>query len=104
MGRSNCTRAPAYSEGRHEAGPSRRPWPPRRSRIGIVWGAMGAARASYESALEYAGTRVQFDKPIAGFQLTQEKLVNMTLELSKGTLLALHLGRMKDEGRSARSR
>jgi glutaryl-CoA dehydrogenase len=69
------------------------------ARFGIVWGAMGAARASYEAALEYAGTRVQFDKPIAGFQLTQEKLVNMMLELSKGTLLALHLGRMKDEGR-----
>jgi glutaryl-CoA dehydrogenase len=69
------------------------------ARYGIVWGAMGAARACLESALEYSKTRVQFDKPIAGFQLTQEKLANMALELEKGTLLALHLGRMKDEGR-----
>jgi glutaryl-CoA dehydrogenase len=69
------------------------------ARFGIVWGALGAARACYESALEYAKTRVQWGKPIAGFQLTQEKLANMALELNKGTLLALHLGRMKDEGR-----
>jgi glutaryl-CoA dehydrogenase len=69
------------------------------ARYGIVWGAMGAARACLESALEYSKTRVQFGKPIAGFQLTQEKLANMALELEKGTLLALHLGRMKDEGR-----
>ena len=68
------------------------------ARYGIVWGAMGAARACYESALEYAKSRVQWGKPIAGFQLTQQKLANMALELSKGTLLALHLGRMKDEG------
>ena len=71
------------------------------ARYGIVWGAMGAARACYESALEYATTRVQFGKPIAGFQLTQRKLVDMLLELNKGTLLALHLGRMKDDGRLA---
>jgi glutaryl-CoA dehydrogenase len=71
------------------------------ARYGIVWGAMGAARACYESALEYSKTRVQFGKPIAGFQLTQRKLVEMLLEISKGTLLALHLGRMKDEGRIA---
>jgi len=69
------------------------------ARFGIVWGVMGAARSCYETALEYAKSRVQFGKPIAGFQLTQEKLVNMLLELNKGTLLALHLGRMKDEGR-----
>ena len=69
------------------------------ARFGIVWGALGAARACYESALEYAKTRVQWGKPIAGFQLTQEKLANMALELNKGTLLALHLGRMKDDGR-----
>jgi glutaryl-CoA dehydrogenase len=69
------------------------------ARFGIIWGAMGAARACYETALEYAKTRVQFDRPIGGFQLTQQKLVNMLLELNKGTLLALHLGRMKDEGR-----
>src|SRR5205085_12627455 len=69
------------------------------ARYGIVWGAMGDARACFESALEYSKTRVQFGKPIAAFQLTQEKLANMAVELNKGTLLALHLGRMKDEGR-----
>jgi glutaryl-CoA dehydrogenase len=69
------------------------------ARFGIVWGALGAARACYESALEYAKTRVQWGKPIAGFQLTQEKLANMAVELNLGTLLALHLGRLKDEGR-----
>lgn len=70
------------------------------ARYGIIWGTMGAARACYETALEYAKNRVQFDRPIAGYQLTQEKLVNMLLELNKGTLLALHIGRMKDEGRA----
>ncbi len=69
------------------------------ARFGIVWGVMGAARTCYQTALDYSGTRIQFGKPIAAFQLTQEKLVNMLLELNKGTLLALHLGRMKDEGR-----
>lgn len=69
------------------------------ARFGIVWGAMGAARACFDTALEYSKTRVQFGKPIGGFQLTQEKLADMVLELNKGTLLALHLGRMKDEGR-----
>ena len=69
------------------------------ARFGIIWGAMGSARTCYATALEYAKTRIQFDRPIAGFQLTQEKLVNMLLELQKGSLLALHLGRMKDEGR-----
>ena len=69
------------------------------ARYGIIWGAMGAARTCYETALDYAKTRVQFDKPIGAFQMTQEKLVNMLLELNKGTLLALHLGRMKDSGR-----
>ena len=69
------------------------------ARYGIVWGAMGAARACYESALGYSKTRVQFGKPIAGFQLTQRKLVDMLVEISKGTLLALHLGRLKDEHR-----
>ncbi len=69
------------------------------ARYGIIWGAMGAARSCYESALEYAKTRVQFGKPIASYQLTQRKLVDMLLEINKGTLLALHLGRMKDEGR-----
>ncbi|MBV8343662.1 MAG: acyl-CoA dehydrogenase family protein [Candidatus Eremiobacteraeota bacterium] len=69
------------------------------ARYGIVWGAMGAARTCYETALEYSKTRVQFDRAIGGYQLTQEKLVNMLLELDKGTLLALHLGRAKDAGR-----
>jgi glutaryl-CoA dehydrogenase len=69
------------------------------ARYGIVWGAMGAARACFESALEFAKTRVQWGRPIGGFQLTQAKLANMALELGKGTILALHLGRMKDEGR-----
>jgi glutaryl-CoA dehydrogenase len=69
------------------------------ARFGIVWGAIGAARACYETALEYSKTRVQFDRPIGGFQITQQKLVDMLLELDKGLLLALHLGRMKDEGR-----
>ncbi len=68
------------------------------ARYGIVWGSMGAARACFQSALEYAKTRVQFDRPIGGFQLTQAKLADMLVELSKGTLLALHLGRMKDQG------
>ncbi len=68
------------------------------ARYGIIWGSMGAARACLESALEYSRTRVQFDRPIGGFQLTQAKLADMLVELSKGTLLAVHLGRMKDEG------
>ncbi|MGZ4114691.1 MAG: acyl-CoA dehydrogenase family protein [Actinomycetota bacterium] len=69
------------------------------ARFGIVWGVLGAARACFESALSYAGEREQWGKPIAGFQLTQEKLANMALEINKGMLLALHLGRMKDEDR-----
>ncbi len=69
------------------------------ARFGIVWGAIGAARSCYETALEYSKTRIQFDRPIAGFQLTQAKLVDMLLELNKGALLALHLGRAKDAGR-----
>jgi glutaryl-CoA dehydrogenase len=69
------------------------------ARFGIVWGAMGAARTCFESALDYAKSRTQFGRPIAAFQLTQAKLADMAVELSKGTLLALHLGRMKDEGR-----
>ena len=68
------------------------------ARYGIAWGALGAARACYEAALEYASTRVQFKKPIASFQLVQEKLVIMATELVKGQLLALQLGRLKDEG------
>ncbi|MFT3874557.1 MAG: acyl-CoA dehydrogenase family protein [Nocardioides sp.] len=69
------------------------------ARLGIVWGALGAARSSLDAALSYAGDRVQFGKPIAAYQLTQAKLADMTLELVKGQLLALHLGRRKDAGR-----
>ncbi len=69
------------------------------ARYGIVWGAMGAARSSFESALEYARTREQFGRPIGGFQLTQAKLADMALELHKGILLAHHLGRRMDAGR-----
>jgi glutaryl-CoA dehydrogenase len=69
------------------------------ARYGIVWGSMGAARACYESALDYATTRRQFGRPIGGFQLTQRKLTDMVVELEKGVLLALHLGRLKDDGR-----
>jgi glutaryl-CoA dehydrogenase len=69
------------------------------ARYGIVWGAMGAARDSYEAALRYSQERVQFGRPLAGYQLTQEKLVNMLLEIQKGTLLALQLGRLKDAGK-----
>ncbi|GAA2565860.1 acyl-CoA dehydrogenase family protein [Winogradskya consettensis] len=64
------------------------------ARFGIIWGALGAARDCLETALEYAGSRSQFGRPIAGFQLTQAKLADMTLELQKGYLLALHLGRL----------
>ncbi|MFJ6050940.1 acyl-CoA dehydrogenase family protein [Streptomyces sp. NPDC092307] len=68
------------------------------ARYGIIWGSMGAARASFESALDYARTREQFGKPIGGFQLTQAKLADMALELHKGILLAHHLGRRMDAG------
>ncbi len=66
------------------------------ARYGIVWGSMGAARSSFEAALDYAKSREQFGRPIGGFQLTQAKLADMCLELHKGLLLALHLGRRKD--------
>jgi glutaryl-CoA dehydrogenase len=68
------------------------------ARYGIVWGAVGAGRASFESALDYAKERMVFGKPIAGYQLTQQKLAEMALEVNRGTLVALHIGRMKDEG------
>jgi len=68
------------------------------ARYGIAWGAMGAARDSYEAALAYSQNRLQFGRPLAGYQLTQEKLVNMLVEIQKGTLLALHLGRLKGAG------
>jgi glutaryl-CoA dehydrogenase len=69
------------------------------ARYGIVWGAAGAARACFEAALDYSAERVQFGRPIASFQLQQHKLATMALEVNRATLLALHLGRMKDEGR-----
>jgi glutaryl-CoA dehydrogenase len=69
------------------------------ARFGIIFGTMGAARDCLETALSYSVEREQFDRPIAGYQLTQEKLADMTLELGKGMLLALHLGRLKDEHR-----
>jgi len=68
------------------------------ARYGIVWGAAGAARACFEAALSYAGERMQFGRPIASFQLQQQKLATMALEVNRATLLALHLGRMKDAG------
>ncbi|MSW11520.1 MAG: acyl-CoA dehydrogenase, partial [Actinobacteria bacterium] len=67
------------------------------ARFGIIFGTMGAARDCLETAISYSIDREQFDKPIAGFQLTQKKLADMAVELGKGTLLALHLGRLKDQ-------
>jgi glutaryl-CoA dehydrogenase len=69
------------------------------ARFGIIWGSLGAARDCLETAIDYARTRPQFGRPIAGFQLTQAKLADMALEVQKGFLLALHLGRMADQGR-----
>ncbi len=68
------------------------------ARFGIVFGALGAARDSLEVTLDYVASREIFDKPLAGYQITQTKLADMTLELGKGMLLALHLGRLKDAG------
>jgi glutaryl-CoA dehydrogenase len=68
------------------------------ARYGIAWGAMGAAMACYEEALSYAGNRVMFGKPIAGFQLQQARLADMVTEIVKAQLLVLHLGRLKDRG------
>jgi glutaryl-CoA dehydrogenase len=68
------------------------------ARYGIAWGAIGAAAACYDEALNYSLTRIQFDKPIASFQLIQNKLVHMATEITKGQLLVLQLGRLKDKG------
>ncbi|TLP80018.1 acyl-CoA dehydrogenase family protein [Nesterenkonia sphaerica] len=68
------------------------------ARYGIIWGAMGAARDAWQVALDYSNQRLQFDKPLSGYQFTQGKLVDMALEINKGLLLALHLGRRKDAG------
>lgn len=69
------------------------------ARYGIMWGVLGAARDSYEVALRYAQERRQFGQPLAAFQLTQQKLVEMVLAIQKGQLVALHTGRLKDAGR-----
>jgi len=68
------------------------------ARYGIVWGALGAARTCYLTALHYAQARKQFDRPIAGYQLVQQKLVHMLNEITKGQLLAWRLGKLKDAG------
>jgi glutaryl-CoA dehydrogenase len=70
------------------------------ARYGIAWGAIGAAMACYDEATNYAKTRIQFDKPIASFQMIQEKLAYMLTEITKGQLLCLQLGRLKDQGKS----
>lgn len=69
------------------------------ARYGIGWGVIGAARDSYDAALTYARSRIQFNQPIAAFQLTQQKLVDMAVEIEKAQLVALRLGRLKDAGR-----
>src|SRR5882757_7637999 len=69
------------------------------ARFGIVFGSVGAARDCLQTTLDYVGTREVFDKPLAGYQLTQAKLADMAVELGKAQLLALHLGRLKDDGR-----
>jgi glutaryl-CoA dehydrogenase len=69
------------------------------ARYGIVWGAVGAARACFEAALDYSQERIAFGRPIAATQIQQQKLAMMALEVNRATLLALHLGRMKDAGR-----
>jgi glutaryl-CoA dehydrogenase len=68
------------------------------ARYGIAWGVLGAAMVCYDTALSYAKTRIQFGKPIAAFQLTQSRLVDMLTEITKGQLVCFQLGRMKDAG------
>ena len=68
------------------------------ARYGIVWGAVGAARACFEAALDYSKERIVFGKPISAYQLTQQKLAEMALEVNRASLVALHVGRMKDQG------
>jgi glutaryl-CoA dehydrogenase len=68
------------------------------ARYGIVWGSVGSGRACFEAALDYARERIVFGKPISAYQLTQQKLAEMALELNRGGLVALHIGRMKDNG------
>ena len=71
------------------------------ARYGIVWGAIGAARACFEAALSYSKERIAFGRPIAATQIQQQKLAEMAVEVNRGMLLALHLGRLKDDGRLA---
>jgi glutaryl-CoA dehydrogenase len=89
-------RLPASAQLPHAAGLSAPLSCLNEARFGIVFGALGAARDSLETAIAYTGARDVFDRPLSSFQLTQEKLANMTVELGKGMLLALHLGRIKD--------
>lgn len=70
------------------------------ARFGIAWGALGCAMDCYDTALRYAKQRVQFDRPIAGFQLTQKKLAEMITEITKGQLLVMRVGQLRDEGRA----
>ncbi len=70
------------------------------ARYGIAWGALGAAMACYDAALQYSKARIQFDRPIASFQMTQEKLVYMITEITKGQLLCLQLGKLKDQNKA----
>ena len=70
------------------------------ARYSIAWGAIGAAMSCYDTALRYAGSRIVFDKPLAGYQLVQQKLVWMITEITKAQLLVLRLGRLKDDGQA----
>jgi len=70
------------------------------ARYGIAWGVVGAAQACYDAALTYAKSRVQWGKPIAGFQLVQDKLVNMVTDITKAQVLVYHLGRLKEQGKA----
>ena len=93
-------RGRATARGRGAArrrGPTRPAVMPERGAVRDRFGTLGAARDSLQTAIDYSIDREQFDKPIAGYQLTQKKLADMTLELGKGMLLALHLGRLKDQ-------
>jgi glutaryl-CoA dehydrogenase len=71
------------------------------ARYGIVWGALGAAMGCYHASVKYAKSRIMFDKPIGSFQLVQDKLAWMLREITKGQLLAYHLGRAKDKGEAS---
>jgi len=70
------------------------------ARYGIAWGVVGSSMTCYDTALQYSKTRIQFEKPIASFQMVQEKLVSMVTEITKAQLLCLQLGRLKDQGKA----